>query len=233
MRWTLIVTLVTAVFLPGTATADNFYVCTKRTVPHENYVNESAVAEARRNGWRCRKRMQFPDRPSASASTRSSGNTTRRAGTRSKQTSTSRSTPPRRFLGPAGQSQSFEPYIVEAAQRYNVPADLVRAIIRTESNFRPSAVSSAGAVGLMQLMPGTARDMGVSDSTDPRQNILGGVRYFRVLLNRFDGDARLAIAGYHAGPNAVAARGDIPYEATARYVRAVMGHYLRYRNGQP
>lgn len=209
---------------PATAAADAFYVCTKRGKA-PLYLNEARLASARRDGWRCRKRMQFNE-PSTRRQ-RTGG--TARSGS-SSAPSTVRA--PRRFIGPAGEREAFEPHIQEAARRYNVPPDLVRAVIRVESNFRPQAVSHAGARGLMQLMPRTAESMGVSDIFDPRQNIFGGVRYLRVLINKFEGDARLAIAAYHAGPGIVSARGGIPYQATERYVRSVLTHYFRYRDAR-
>lgn len=209
------------------ASADSFYLCKKKGHAPA-MVNQPIVAAKRKQGWRCRKRMQFGDssprprsrtsRPSTSSNTGGSGPSTVWA--------------PRRFAGPAGEAETYEPYIQEAASRYNVPANLVRAVIRVESNFRPQAVSSAGAKGLMQLMPGTAKEMAVTDIFDPRQNILGGTRYIRLVINQFKGDARLAIAAYHAGPGAVARKGDIPYEATRRYVKSVLTHYFRYKDAQ-
>lgn len=124
----------------------------------------------------------------------------------------------------------YEPYIAEAAERYSIPPDFVRAVIRVESNFHYKAVSSAGAQGLMQLMPRTARSMGVHDAFDPRQNVLGGARLIRVLSNRYSGDMVKVLSAYHAGSGAVAAKGGgIPYEQTESYVRAVLDHYYQYR----
>jgi soluble lytic murein transglycosylase-like protein len=104
----------------------------------------------------------------------------------------------------------FEPFVQEAAAREGVSPDLVRAVIRTESAFDHLAVSSAGARGLMQLMPDAARRFGVSDPFDPRANILGGVRYLRVLLKMFQGDVALTVAAYNAGEGAVTRHGGIP-----------------------
>ena len=101
-----------------------------------------------------------------------------------------------------------------------------------ESDFVPTAVSRVGALGLMQLMPQTARSMGVTDPFDPRQNILGGSRYLRVLANRFEGDLILTTAAYNAGGGAVQRYGGIPpFAETQRYVRRVLEHYQRYRSG--
>ncbi len=123
----------------------------------------------------------------------------------------------------------YQPYIEEASTRYRIPTQFIQAVMRVESSFRYKAVSEAGAQGLMQLMPKTARSMGVNDSFDPRQNIMGGARLLRVLANRFEGDMVKVLSAYHAGSGAVAKKGGIPYEATEGYVRAVLDHYYRYR----
>jgi soluble lytic murein transglycosylase-like protein len=117
--------------------------------------------------------------------------------------------------------------VEEAAAAHGVSADLVRAVVQAESGFDPRAVSPVGAQGLMQLMPGTATLMGVGDPLDPRQNVFGGVKYLSQLLDRFDGNVALALAGYNAGPTKVARyRGIPPYAATHGYVtriRRMMG----------
>jgi hypothetical protein len=117
----------------------------------------------------------------------------------------------------------FEPFVLEAAAREGVSPDLVRAVIHTESAFDPLAVSSAGARGLMQLMPDAARRFGVQNALDPRDNILGGVRYLRVLLKMFQGDVALTVAAYNAGEGAVTRHGGIPpYRETREYVRKIL-----------
>jgi len=122
--------------------------------------------------------------------------------------------------------------IDEAAQLYQLPESFIRAVMRVESDFNPKVVSRAGAMGLMQLMPKTARSMGVSDPFDARQNILGGSRYLRILANRFKGDLVLTVAAYNAGENAVEKyHGIPPYKETQRYVRRVLKHYYAYRGG--
>jgi soluble lytic murein transglycosylase-like protein len=126
----------------------------------------------------------------------------------------------------------YDAYIEEAARLYQLPSEYIRAIVRVESDFVPTAVSRVGALGLMQLMPQTARSMGVTDPFDPRQNILGGSRYLRVLANRFEGDLILTTAAYNAGGGAVQRYGGIPpFAETQRYVRRVLEHYQRYRSG--
>lgn len=116
----------------------------------------------------------------------------------------------------------YDHHVDEAARLHQVSADLVKAIIAVESEFDQWAVSSKGARGLMQLMPDTARRMGVSDSFDARQNIFGGTQYLRQLLDQFGGDVDLALAAYNAGPNAVLRYGGIPpYRETRGYVQKV------------
>lgn len=123
-------------------------------------------------------------------------------------------------------SGNFSDLINQASQKYGVSAGLIQSIIKAESNFNPNAVSSAGAQGLMQLMPGTARGLGVTDSLDPAQNIEGGTKFLRRLLDHYDGNVRLAVAAYNAGPGAVDKYGGIPpYQETQTYVNRVLGYY--------
>ncbi|MDR2349137.1 MAG: lytic transglycosylase domain-containing protein [Deltaproteobacteria bacterium] len=118
-----------------------------------------------------------------------------------------------------------KPFILKAAERYSLDPALIASIIRAESAFDPKAVSWAGARGLMQLMPKTALMMGVTDSFDPEQNIMGGSRYLRDMLNRFNGNTTLAVAAYNCGPERVARVGRIPDIAETRnYVKIVMAN---------
>lgn len=124
----------------------------------------------------------------------------------------------------------YDGYIRQAATLYQIPEELVRAVIKVESDFDPRAVSRANARGLMQLIPETAGRMMVTDHFDPRQNIFGGVRYLRVLANTFNGDLELTVAAYNAGENAVIRNGGIPpYEETQAYVGKVLAYYRHYR----
>jgi soluble lytic murein transglycosylase-like protein len=131
----------------------------------------------------------------------------------------------------------YDAHIREAATLYRLPETFIRAVMRVESDFSPNVVSHAGAMGLMQLMPRTARAMGVRDPFNPRQNILGGTRYLRILANKFSGDLVLTIAGYNAGEGAVIRyRGVPPYRETRRYVQRVLRYYYAFRaaeGGQP
>jgi len=127
-------------------------------------------------------------------------------------------------------NKKYKIWINEAADYYNIPTSLLHAVIMVESNYNPEAVSHAGAKGLMQLMPKTAKRLYVNKIMDPKENIFGGARYLRILLNRFDGDLVLALAGYHAGENAVEKAGGIPYKATKRYIKMVLTRYDKLRN---
>lgn len=125
---------------------------------------------------------------------------------------------------------AYDSLIQEFAKKYNVDFALVKAMIKAESGFNPLAVSRKGAKGLMQLMPETALRMNVANVFNPRENIDGGVRYFRHLLSLFDNDLRLSLAAYNAGENVVSELRSIPpYRETIDYVRRVLTYYQSYK----
>lgn len=126
----------------------------------------------------------------------------------------------------------FDHHIRYYGVRYNIDPHLIRAVIRAESAFDPRAISKKGAQGLMQLMPGTARQLKVVNPFDPEQNIAGGTRYLRSLLNIFRQDVRLALAAYNAGPTIVKKQQTIPQiPETVQYVKRVLTFYKQYKNG--
>ncbi|GLH32296.1 MULTISPECIES: lytic transglycosylase domain-containing protein [Pseudomonas] len=134
--------------------------------------------------------------------------------------------------GPANaQLITGRPYadlVAAAARMHNVPQALLHALIKAESGYNPKARSAAGALGLMQLMPGTAKEMGVEDVLDPEDNVQGGARYLKRMLNLFDNDITLAVAAYNAGPDAVRRRGAVPpFAETRRYVPNVLREYRK------
>ena len=130
----------------------------------------------------------------------------------------------------ASGTESMDAIFEEAASTYNVSVNLIKAVAKAESGFNPSAVSKSGAIGVMQLMPSTARSLGVTDPYDARQNIMGGTKYLRQNLDRFNGNVSLALAAYNAGPNAVQKYGGIPpYQETQNYVKIVTS----YMGGAP
>jgi len=127
-------------------------------------------------------------------------------------------------------SIKYEHLISKISKKYMMDDSLVKAVIRVESNFDTNAVSKAGAIGLMQLMPETAKDLRVSDPFDPEQNIEGGVRYLKYLIDRFEDNLPVAIAAYHAGEGAVKKYNGIPpFDSTQRYVEMVLKQFKKYK----
>lgn len=133
----------------------------------------------------------------------------------------------------AARARRYTAFVQAAAVHYGLPEALIWAVMRTESHFKPHVVSHRGAQGLMQLMPTTADEMGVTDPFDPEQNIYGGARYLRILANKFDGDLVKTLSGYHAGGGAVSRSDGIPYTQTAEYVRRVLNNYYAYQKRLP
>jgi soluble lytic murein transglycosylase len=133
----------------------------------------------------------------------------------------------------SGERKRYDPLIVKAAQDAGVPAAMVKAVIHAESAFDPRAVSKAGAMGLMQLMPGTARELGVGQPFRAEENVVGGTRYLRQLHDRY-GNWAYTLAAYNAGPTAVDRhKGIPPYAETQQYVKRVLSYYRRYDGDFP
>jgi soluble lytic murein transglycosylase-like protein len=124
-------------------------------------------------------------------------------------------------------SSNFDNIINQAAETYDIPAKLIKAVIKHESNFNPDAVSKSGAAGLMQLMPETASSLGADNPFDPEQNILAGSKYLKQMLDKYDNNINLALAAYNAGPGNVDKYGGIPpFKETQNYVRNITNSYL-------
>lgn len=135
---------------------------------------------------------------------------------------TSNTTPFSFYLG---ETKSMDDIFKRAADKYGVPLNLLKAIGKTESNFNPKAVSKSGARGVMQLMPATAKELGVVDSFDPEQNIMGGAKYISSMLKRYNGDQKLALAAYNAGAGNVSKYGGVPpFKETQNYVVKVANY---------
>ncbi|MGX1264936.1 soluble lytic murein transglycosylase-like protein [Rossellomorea marisflavi] len=125
-----------------------------------------------------------------------------------------------------GSETGIDSIISRAAERYGIPAKLIHSVVKQESGYDPAATSHAGAAGLMQLMPGTARGLGVTDVFDPEQNVFAGSKYLKQMLVKYDGDMKLALAAYNAGPGNVDKYSGVPpFQETQNYVRKIMDSY--------
>jgi soluble lytic murein transglycosylase-like protein len=128
---------------------------------------------------------------------------------------------------------NIDTYIIKAAHHHDVSFPLIKAMIKVESDFNPMAVSEKGAMGLMQIMPFNFKHLSIRDPLDPWENIMGGVRYFKNMLNKFNGDLSLSLAAYNAGPHAVDKYGCIPpYPETINYVEKVLKYYAFYKKNE-
>ena len=127
-------------------------------------------------------------------------------------------------------ARRFSPIIFQAASRHQVDASLIKAVIMAESRYNPLAISKMGAKGLMQLMPGTAKALGVKDAFNPEHNVNGGVKYLKQLLEKFDGNVTLALAAYNAGSKHVRDyKGVPPFKATRHYIKKVFKYYQYFK----
>jgi soluble lytic murein transglycosylase-like protein len=136
-------------------------------------------------------------------------------------------------LAPMAAGTDVRALAMAAARRHGLEPNLVLAVVGVESGFQPDAVSNKGAQGLMQLMPATARELGVTDALDPAQNLDGGTRYLRMLVAQYGGDLGKALAAYNAGPGAVKRHGGVPpYRETHHYIDRVLQRYQRARTAK-
>ncbi len=135
---------------------------------------------------------------------------------------------------PSNRISTYDDIIREASLHHGLQFELIKAIVHAESSFNPNAISRAGAIGLMQIMPENLNAFGINDPFDPRDNVMGGTRYLKQLMKKYNSDLSLSLAAYNAGPGAVDKYNDIPpYPETKNYVEKVLKYYALYRNQHP
>ena len=135
--------------------------------------------------------------------------------------------PPISFTKFSGAKSNFDEIIEKASEQYAIPVKLLKSVIKQESNFNPNAISHAGASGLMQLMPETAKGLGVKNIFDPQENIFGGAKYLRQMLNKYNDNIEMALAAYNAGPGNVDKHGGIPpFKETINYIEKIKNSYF-------
>jgi len=219
---TIIVALGVLLWASGAA-AGTFYACAKRGAdPY--IVNEvSEVERLRREGWRCSIYLRTGAKSTSSDPSGTADSSSKpTAGT---------PTPPVVMAGApdADRVRDYLPFVRAAAEKYSLPIAFILAVMKVESGFQRTAVSPAGAQGLMQVMPFNCHRLGIRDPFDAEQNIQGGTRLLRMLANRFEGDFVQVLSGYHAGGGAVDAKAGIPFEETNLYVKKVLDYYYHYK----
>lgn len=220
-RLSLFITVVVLVLGAARASAGTFYSCQKRGEEQPTVVNERVVDKWRADGFRCRPIFRQGGTPGTSDTAGAATSDRKPEGT---------SVPSVAAGAPDGDRvRDVLPFVSAAAQKYSLPIPFVLAVIKVESGFQRTAVSPAGAQGLMQVMPFNCHRLGIHDPFDAEQNILGGTRLLRLLANRFEGDFVQVLSGYHAGGGAVDAKAGIPFEETNLYVKKVLDYYYHYK----
>ncbi len=138
------------------------------------------------------------------------------------------------IYSPGSRMNSYDDIIREASLHHDMQFELIKALIHAESNFNPNAISRSGAIGLMQIMPNNLNAFGINDPFDPRDNVMGGTKYLKQLMKKYNSDVSLSLAAYNAGPGAVDKYQDIPpFPETEDYVEKVLKFYAHYRNQHP